>query len=135
MLNSSRYKQFLTAWDGQLLAAGGFVDDVNGKSRPVLNVIALDLNTRTWSSLKNYTWGGDSSGGTAVAGANSSGCVMHVLLLYRPGAAQARMHALLGTSGHPHLATHGCVHCRQPSSDSLSHKQLCWTGPCSLWRV
>jgi hypothetical protein len=77
LLHSTRYKHFLTAWDGQLLAAGGFVDDVNGKSRPVLDVIALDLNTRTWSSLKNFTWGGDSSGGTALAEANSTGGVIH----------------------------------------------------------
>lgn len=55
LLNTTRYNHFLAAWRDQLLAVAGQVDDANGKSVKVMNVLALDLNSRTWRAIKNFT--------------------------------------------------------------------------------
>jgi hypothetical protein len=54
-LNTTRYNHFLAVWKDQLLAVAGQVDDGNGKSDQVLNVLVLDLNTRRWRAIKNFT--------------------------------------------------------------------------------
>lgn len=54
-LTSSRYRHQLVTWGDQILAVGGQRDDAYGASRQVLNVIALDLNTRQWSPMKKFT--------------------------------------------------------------------------------
>lgn len=38
------------------------MDDDNGKSVKEMSIIVLDLNTRTWSSLKNFTITRDKAG-------------------------------------------------------------------------
>jgi hypothetical protein len=59
-LTSSRYRHQLVPWKDKILAVGGQRDNENGASRQVINVIALDLNTRHWSLIKQFT---QSSGG------------------------------------------------------------------------
>lgn len=79
LLNSSRYNHQLVTWDNQLLAVGGNMDDSNGKSAKVVSVIALDLNTRTWSSIKNLTPPTSKDG--TEGGAGTPLCVICVSLV------------------------------------------------------
>lgn len=58
-LNTTRYNHFLAVWKDQLLAVAGQVDDGNGRSNRVMNVLALDLNTRTWRVIKKFTVNGN----------------------------------------------------------------------------
>jgi hypothetical protein len=39
------------------------VDDSNGKSNKAMNVIAMDMNTRTWRELKAFKLQGKATGG------------------------------------------------------------------------
>lgn len=54
-LTSSRYRHQLVTWNDKILAVGGQYDDSYGASQHVINVIALDLNTRQWSLLKEFS--------------------------------------------------------------------------------
>lgn len=62
LLNTTRYRHFLATWKGQLLVVAGQVDDDTGSSVAVNNIIALDLNTRSWTAIKNFTLNGGRSG-------------------------------------------------------------------------
>eukprot|EP00883_Tetradesmus_obliquus_P003960 jgi/Sobl393_1/14275/SZX72377.1 len=53
-LTSSRYRHQLVTWGDKILAVGGQRDDSYGASQQVINVIALDLNTRQWSLVKQF---------------------------------------------------------------------------------
>jgi hypothetical protein len=73
-LNTTRYNHFLAAWKDQLLAVAGQVDDANGKSDKVLNVVALDLNTRTWSQIKKFATPNDNGPGERDTTFCKGGC-------------------------------------------------------------
>lgn len=53
-LTSSRYRHQLVTWRDKILAVGGQHDDSYGASQQVINVIALDLNTRQWSLIREF---------------------------------------------------------------------------------
>jgi hypothetical protein len=55
LLNTTRYRHFLATWKGQLLVVAGQVDDDTGSSVTVYNIVALDLNTRSWTAVTNLT--------------------------------------------------------------------------------
>eukprot|EP00878_Enallax_costatus_P007068 GHUV01007407.1.p1 GENE.GHUV01007407.1~~GHUV01007407.1.p1 ORF type:complete len:480 (+),score=85.04 GHUV01007407.1:927-2366(+) len=52
---SQRYRHQLLVWKDKLLAVGGQRDDSNGASQHIINVIEMDLNTREWRQIKQFT--------------------------------------------------------------------------------
>ncbi len=54
LLNTSRYRHQLVNWKGSILAVGGQVDDLNGQSHKVLNILQLDMASRSWSLKREF---------------------------------------------------------------------------------
>eukprot|EP00775_Hariotina_reticulata_P009585 gene9585-9748_t len=54
-LVTARYRHQLVHWNDKLLIVGGQQDDSSGNSVKVLNIIELDLNTRSWILVKEFT--------------------------------------------------------------------------------
>jgi hypothetical protein len=53
--NSTRYNHLLATWRNNLIMMGGQVDDSNGQSRQVLNVLLMDPNDRIWTIKRTFT--------------------------------------------------------------------------------
>jgi hypothetical protein len=53
-LTTSRYRHQLVTWNDKILAVGGQLDNSYGATQQVINVIALDLNTRQWTLIKQF---------------------------------------------------------------------------------
>jgi hypothetical protein len=70
-LVTSRYRHQLVQWKDKLLLVGGQRDDRDGSSTKVINIIALDLNDRKWSMVKEFTQPGGSGAAGAGAGAGA----------------------------------------------------------------
>jgi hypothetical protein len=54
-LMTRRYRHVMAPYQYALVMAGGQVDDKNGLSNNTLNVVAADVDTRTFVGLRNFT--------------------------------------------------------------------------------
>ena len=53
--SSTRYNHVLATWDDNLVMLGGQVDDHNGQSKQVLDVLLMDPNDRRWILKRKFT--------------------------------------------------------------------------------